>query len=268
LLFFLRLVYGSGTHANLNKILTDRSVNIFIPTYFDGNSFTENYRRSFVYVENLKFDFPMNRIDYITVQMNEKELIDRARAGDFEAFTELINANKDRIYNLALRLSGNQQDAEDIVQETFLKAIDNIGQFRGDAAFGTWLYSIALNQGRSHYSRSRVADLKPIEEYLPRGSRVSEENHSGEALFDWADPHRILEADELRRIIDNVIGELPLKYREAFVLRYIEELPVREVARVIGESEAAAKSRILRARLALRDKLSSIFEERYGKRMS
>ena len=76
-----------------------------------------------------------------------------------------------------------------------------------------------------------------------------------------------MESEELRKAIDSAVNSLPYKYREAFLLRYIEELPVKEVARLTGESEAAAKSRILRARLAMRNKLSSIFEEKYGKKM-
>ena len=192
--------------------------------------------------------------------MNEKELVSRARAGDFDAFTELINAHKDRLYGLALKLSGNRQDAEDILQETFLKAIDKIDQFREEATFGTWLYSIALNQARGHYARQKQADLKPLEEYLPAGDHHADHAAAEHTLFNWEDPHTIMESAELAEIIQRLIAELPYKYREAFLLRYIEELPVKEVARLINETEAAAKSRILRARLAMREELAKIFE--------
>ena len=199
--------------------------------------------------------------------MSERELVKRAQAGDFEAFSELISAQKDKIYGLARKLAGNDQDAEDIVQETFLKAIDKIDQFRLESSFGTWLYSIALNEARALFAKRKQAELKPIEEYLPAGG----ENHSGHdsehSLFDWKDPHRELEADELRRIIDEAIADLPYKYREAFLLRYIEELPVKEIASMIHETEAATKSRILRARLALRDYLSRAFEDSYEKKL-
>lgn len=200
--------------------------------------------------------------------MNEKELIKRAKSGDFKAFTALIDAHKAKIYALANKLAGNSEDAEDIVQETLLKAIDNIDQFRGEASFGTWLYSIALNQARAHYAKSKQAELKPVEEYLP----ASEEHNHGRGhddfkLFDWDDPHKLMESAELKQVIDRAIADLPYKYREAFTLRYIEELSVKEVAKIIKESEAATKSRILRARLALRDALSHIFEERYGRQM-
>lgn len=197
--------------------------------------------------------------------MDERELVARAKGGDFAAFQELIQAHQARIYGLARKLAGNKEDAEDIVQETFLKAVDKIDQFRGDSAFGTWLYSIALNAARALYARGRQAELKPIEEYLPGGHG---NDHRHPQLFDWGDPHRELEQDELRRIIDEAVAALPYKYREAFLLRYIEELPVKEVARLINESEAATKSRILRARLALRDRLAAVFGERYAKRLS
>ncbi len=199
--------------------------------------------------------------------MNEAKLIKRAQSGDFSAFSELINAQKSRIYTLALKMTRNPQDAEDIVQETFLKAIDKIDQFRGEAAFGSWLYSIALNQVRQHLGKQKREDLKPIEEYLPAGDADRFHNSRAVSLFDWRDPHAVFEQDELEKMIEEALEELPVKYREAFLLRYYEELPVKEVARITGQSEAAAKSRILRARLALRDKLSKVFEVSYGKKM-
>lgn len=196
--------------------------------------------------------------------MNERELVKKARAGDFKAFTALINAYSSKLYALARRLSGNDQDAEDIVQDTFLKAIDKIDQFRGEASFGTWLYSIALNEGKSLLVKQKRTDLKPIEEYLP--SNTAQEMHDGShlKLFDWKDPHEVLEDGELRKVLDEAVNELPYEFRVAFLLRYYEELPIKEIAGILGESVAATKSRVLRAKLALRDRLSRVFEERYG----
>ena len=200
--------------------------------------------------------------------MDEKELVIQAKAGDFQAFSQLIEAHKSRIYALALKLSGNSQDAEDIVQDTFLKAIDKIDQFRGEASFGTWLYSIALNESRSLLAKQKHSELKPIEAYLP--SADADEMHSpgNFRLFDWKDPHKLMESSELQKIMSQVIGELPYKYREAFLLRYHEEMSIKEIAKFIGESVASTKSRVLRARLALRDRLSKYFEEHYGQKMS
>jgi RNA polymerase sigma-70 factor (ECF subfamily) len=200
--------------------------------------------------------------------MSEKELVRQAQAGDFAAFSQLVDTYKSRVYGLALRMTGNEQDAQDIVQETLIKAIDNIESFRGESLFGTWLYAIALNQSRAFVSKQKQASLKSIEEYLP--AKSAEHMHDAEApvtLFDWKDPHQLLEQRELRQIIDEAIASLPEKYRVAFLLRYHEELSIKEVAKVIGETVASAKSRVLRARLALRDRLSRIFEDRYGKEL-
>ncbi|UCD64426.1 MAG: sigma-70 family RNA polymerase sigma factor, partial [Candidatus Zixiibacteriota bacterium] len=130
------------------------------------------------------------------------------------------------------------------------------------------LYSIALNQARAHLARQKQADLRPIEDYLP--TRSADDFHSGDKhrLFDWKDPHQLMESQELRRIMDEVIGSLPLKYREAFLLRYFEELSIKEIAKIINESVASTKSRVLRARLAVRDELSRRLEDRYGKEVS
>lgn len=196
--------------------------------------------------------------------MNERELVTRAQAGDFEAFTALVSANKNKVYALALKMTANTQDAEDIVQETFLKAIDNIEQFRGESSFGTWLYSIALNQARGHLAKQKQTDLKPIEDYLP--TRSADDMHGADSnkLFDWKDPHQQLEEQELKAMIDSAIADLPVKYREAFLLRYIEELSIKEIAVIINESVASTKSRVLRARLALRDQISKTLEGKYG----
>jgi RNA polymerase sigma-70 factor (ECF subfamily) len=194
--------------------------------------------------------------------MDERALIARMQAGDFEAFSELVDAHKDKIYALVHRLVGNKENAEDIIQETFLKAIDNIGRFRGESSFGTWLYAIALNLARAHYARQKQMDLLPIDDYLPR----SETAHQGQsALLDWQDPHKVMETRELREAVNKALEKLPYKYREAFLLRYYNELSVKEVARLIGESQAATKSRILRARLAMREYLSKTMRGSYGR---
>jgi len=197
--------------------------------------------------------------------MDERKLITRAQSGDFEAFSRLVSENKSKVYALALKMSGNSEDAEDIVQESLLKAIDNMDTFRGESAFGTWLYAITLNQARAHLKKQRQADLKPIEEYLPGAQ--ADADHGAMKLFDWKDPHRQLEEQELRTLIDAAIADLPYVYREAFLLRYFEEMPIKEIAELTGESVASIKSRVLRARLAVRDSLSRSFEESYAKKM-
>ena len=143
-----------------------------------------------------------------------------------------------------------------------MKAIDNIGQFRGESSFGTWLYAIALNLSRAHFAREKQADLRPIESYLPSQGDAAE-GHAN--LMDWQDPHQLLESSELRETVSRALDALPYKYREAFLLRYHNELSVKEIAKLTGQSEASAKSRIMRARLALREYLSKTFEGGYGR---
>jgi len=167
--------------------------------------------------------------------MNETELIKRARSGDFEAFNRLVETHKSKVWGLLLRLTGSTEDAEDAFQDTLLKAIEKIDQFRGESSFGTWLYKIALNQARALFARGRQAELRPIEDYLPAASHSPGTDTASERLFDWKDPHSILETEEIGSIIGKAINELPFKYREAFLLRYVEELPVKEVARLTDQ---------------------------------
>ena len=196
--------------------------------------------------------------------MNEKELVKKAQSGDFEAFSQLIEKYKNKIYNLGLKLSGDRHDAEDILQETFLKAVDNIDKFRGDSSFGTWLYAIAVNAVRALHQSRKKADLRPIEEYLPGGHGSTGDTKE---LFEWGDPHELLEQKELNEIIDNALAEMPDKYSAPFILRYFEDLPVKDVAATLNLSLAAAKSRILRARLALRERLSEVFREKINEQV-
>lgn len=197
--------------------------------------------------------------------MNEKELVKKAQSGDFEAFNRLIEKYKNKIYQLALKLSKDRHDAEDILQETFLKAVDNIDKFRGESSFGTWLYAIAVNAVRAHFADRKKAELRPLEDYLPTGHESAD---SRPELFEWGNPHELMEQKELQELIDGYLAEMPNKYSMPFVLRYYEDLSIKEVAKAMKLSVAATKSRILRARLALREKLSEVFREKIDEQVS
>jgi RNA polymerase sigma-70 factor, ECF subfamily len=196
--------------------------------------------------------------------MSEKDLVEKAQSGDFDAFNTLIEKYKTKIYQLALKMSRNQEDAEDILQETFLKAVDNIDKFRAESSFGTWLYTIAVNVVRAQYAKDKRMDLSPIEEYLPSGHG---DNSASGKLFDWGDPHEILERKELKSAIENMLADMPPKYSMPFVLRYYEDMSIDEVAKAMDLSIPATKSRVLRARLALREQLSDVFQEKIDERM-
>lgn len=188
--------------------------------------------------------------------MDEKGLVKRAKAGDFDAFNDLVKTHADRIYRLALKVTKNREDSEDVVQNTFLKAVDKIDQFRGDSSFGTWIYAIALNEIRSHISNESKMAMGPIEDYLPVGHE-----DGAKELFDWGDPHKYMENQQLQQFLDDSLEKMPDKYSIPFILRYTENLSVKEIGKILNLSIAATKSRILRARLALRQELADHFEE-------
>lgn len=185
--------------------------------------------------------------------MNEKQLVAKAKAGDFDAFTQLVEKYQQRVLSLAKRMTGNEHDAEDILQETMLKAIDKLDQFRGDSSFGTWIYSIALNEGRAFLRKEQRADLQPLDDFLPSSGPGSPKE-----LNEWHNPHTEMEREQVRKVLEDAIDELRAEYSIPFILRYVEEMSVKEVAKVMQLSEAATKSRILRARLFLREKLEPV----------
>jgi RNA polymerase sigma-70 factor, ECF subfamily len=188
--------------------------------------------------------------------MDEKKLVERAQSGDFAAFQALVGPHEKRLFSLAKRMTGNEQDAEDIVQETLLKAIDKLETFRAESSFGTWLYSIALNAGRHHLIHQRRQTLTPVEDLLNSTSHHSDAHQ----LREWRDPHSVMEASEMRKFISEAVDELPAEYSVPFLLRYEDELSIKEIADILKLSEAATKSRVLRARLFLREKLDSILK--------
>jgi RNA polymerase sigma-70 factor, ECF subfamily len=188
--------------------------------------------------------------------MDEKQLVERAKSGDFAAFQALVQPHEKRLYSLAKRMTGNEQDAEDIVQETLLKAIDKLETFRAESSFGTWLYSITLNAGRHHLVHQRRQALTPVEDLL-NGTSHHAETHN---LREWRDPHSVMEAGEIRKFIAAAVDELPAEYSVPFLLRYEDELSIKEIAEMLKLTEAATKSRVLRARLFLREKLDSILK--------
>jgi len=201
----------------------------------------------------------MNPNEPKSIQTDEKELVRQAQSGDFKAFTRLIEGYRPKIFGLALKLSKNREDAEDIFQETFLKAIDNIKKFRAESSFGTWLYTICVNVVRAKYARDSKGELLTLDEYLPSGHEHSDPD--APQLFDWNDPLSKMADDEVKDKLDKAIHELPLKYRIPFLLRYTQDMSVQEVADALHIKLANAKSRILRARMALRQSLNDYFSQ-------
>lgn len=188
-------------------------------------------------------------------QAEETILVQALKAGDEAAYRTMIERYSPTIYNLALRMMGNREEAEEVLQETFLSAFRAVNRFEGRSQLGTWLYRIAYNAAMMRLRRRQV----PV-----TSIDASREGEEGEImprqLVDWnALPDEILLSGELRRMLDAAIATLPEGLRSVFVLRDIEGLSTAETAQVLGLTETNVKVRLHRARLALRERLSSYF---------
>ena len=193
-------------------------------------------------------------------ETSDEALAARAAAGDEPAFEDLVIRYQARIYRLARRLTSDDGDAQDALQDTFLQVYRGLSSFRGDARFSTWLYRIATNAA---LMQRRVRQRRPaesLEAYLPRFDAAGEHAATPAAL---QAPCRVEEVLDRRRLAEKAragIERLPDLYREAFVLRDLEELPTSEVAEVLGLEPAAVRQRVHRARLMLRGYLGALTE--------
>jgi RNA polymerase sigma-70 factor (ECF subfamily) len=183
---------------------------------------------------------------------DEAQMIAQILAGNSQLFHELIRPYERRVYIMALSFLRNEADAEDASQEAFLKAFRNLGSFRGEAKFGTWLISITLNEARSRIRHRDTIKMESLDE------PADDQGHSLPALLrDWKEiPSEALERKEIRLLLQEAITALPLIYREVFQLRDIEQLSVNEAAAALGISIAAVKVRLHRARMMLQKKLA------------
>ena len=193
----------------------------------------------------------------------DQDLVSLAAAGDGAAFTELVSRHQDRVYAVAAHILREPAEAEEVVQETFLAALEKLSTFRGDAAFTTWLHRVAANAALMRLRRRRRApetlSTEPLEELLPR---FDSQGHllQGPA-HDWSKRADEQLADrEVRSAVENAVQNLPEDYRIVFLLRDVEGLSSEDMAELLGISVAAVKSRLHRARLALRQALGHMLE--------
>ncbi len=176
--------------------------------------------------------------------MDEAELIGAARSGDREAFDELVRRTFVDTFTLARRLTGNEEDARDVVQDAYLRAWKGIGKFRGDAQFSTWLYRITANAASTHMHKRRRQRAEPFDEsFEPVDARAEQQVAEG------------AESAEALDRISAALDELPAKLRSVVVLKDVYDLPHEAIADELGISVAAAKVRLHRARRKLRDVL-------------
>lgn len=192
---------------------------------------------------------------------SEAELVECLRARDSAAYRTFVDANSANIYNLALKLLGDEQEAEDVLQETFLSAFRAIDGFEGRSTLSTWLYRIAYNASLMHLRKRERMTTFSLDRPFGGEDRASES--ADRHLVDWsAIPDDLLLTAEARQQMDRAIADLPESLRSTFVLRDIQGLSGAETAEVLGITVQAVKNRLHRARLSLRDQLSSYFAER------
>ena len=186
----------------------------------------------------------------------EQDLILQVQRGQSELFYELVRPYERRVYAAALAILRNEQDAEDTAQEAMLKAFANIRQFRAEARFSTWLIQITVNQALMRRRRERTVPMEGIDGH--RSGRGDEDSdYTPRDFADWREiPSEALERKEVRQRLAEALGTLDRKYREVFVLRDMEHLSIEETAKTLGISIASVKTRLLRARLMLRDLLA------------
>jgi RNA polymerase sigma-70 factor (ECF subfamily) len=187
------------------------------------------------------------------VRDDEAQLVSAAKAGDAAAFEELVNRYERKIFRLGMNITQNREDAEDVMQEAFLKSFKNLDRFQGDSRFYTWLVRIAVNEALMKLRKRRPNQVS-LDEPLTDDDSVFRE------VEDWGpSPEQRFAQTELNTILNEVIGELDPILRITFLLRDVEGISTEETAQILGISAAAVKSRLLRARLKLRQKLNKYF---------
>lgn len=191
---------------------------------------------------------------------DEAPLVAKARQGDAQAFSTLVAAYERRIFRVAKNITDNEQDAEDVLQETFLKAYEHLNDFQGNSKFYTWLVRIAVNEALMKLRKRKTDRSVPLDETIaPSGP---EETPAREIAV-WAEnPEQQYSREELAEILDNAVKSLAPEYRAVFTLRDVDELSTEETAEALNLSISAVKSRLLRARLQLREKLTRIFKRK------
>ena len=187
------------------------------------------------------------------------DLFRRARGGDFAAFEELVGRFQHRVYGLAVRMLGEPHDAEDVVQQTFLSLVEHLRDFREESAVAAWVLRIATNHALKLLRKRRGLPTVPLDTHPGGPDEGYADVPHPEFIAPWRDdPADLAARSEVRALIDRALSELDAKYRAAFVLRDVEGFSVRETADLLGISEANVKVRLLRARLALRERLTRV----------
>ena len=191
--------------------------------------------------------------------LDESTLVDRAQRGDLEAFEALVTRHERVIYTLAFRITGNNEDGEDVTQQSFLSALEGLPRFRQESSFGTWLRRIATYAALKIVRKRKGLPTVSLEESTGPGDGWETIPHP-EFISDWRQsPEELVRRNETSRLIEEALERLDDKHRLIFLLRDVEGLSVKETAEALGLSEVNVKVRLLRARLQLREALTVMF---------
>ena len=190
--------------------------------------------------------------------LDEATLVERAKSGETAAFTELVRRYDKKIFRMAKQITQSDEDAEDVLQEALFKAYQHLNDFQGNSKFYTWLVRIAVNEALMKLRKRKSDKTVSLDEEIDTG----EETVTREIAVWDGDPEQRYSQEEMRVILDDAIQSLKPSFRTVFVLRDVEELSTEETADTLGLSIPAVKSRLLRARLELREKLTRMFKKK------
>jgi RNA polymerase sigma-70 factor, ECF subfamily len=195
---------------------------------------------------------------------SDDALIARAKTGDFEAFEELVGRYQDKVYRLAFRFVRNETEAKEIVQDTLLSVWRKLDGFKGDSAFGSWLFRVTANAALMRL-RSQRRHAEVSTEELPPGFLDAPDSGYGQILAhgeNWARrPDEELQSEELREKIQAAVDDLPEIYRTVFLVRDVDGLSTEETAEALQLSVPTVKTRLHRARIALREAIGGYFKK-------
>ncbi len=192
---------------------------------------------------------------------DDVQLVEGARKGEVAAFEALVERHRNRVYSLALRMLNSEEDAAEVLQDAFLSAYRNLGEFRGESQFSSWILRIAANHALMRLRHRKVT--KAIEQPLEDGEpQFSERGSLLDAVSQFKDAEGQAIDAELRRAIEEATAKLGDEYRQVFVLKDLEGLSYEEIGEITGDSVPAIKSRLHRARLSLRATIDAFYAER------
>src|SRR3990172_2394926 len=187
--------------------------------------------------------------------LSDLELVQQVQQGQVESFSELVDRHERKIFRLTQHITGHREDAEDALQEAFLKAFSHLAQFQENSKFYTWLVRIAVNESLMKLRKRKTSQAVSLDEEIE-----TEEDLIPREIAAWDEnPEQKYARQELREILDRTVSSLPPLFRTVFILRDLDHLSTEETAEALNLSVPAVKSRLLRARLQLREKLSKYF---------